>query len=29
VFTIPSLDSCSPVQHSEPALYQPPPCPAK
>jgi hypothetical protein len=29
VFTIPSLDSCSPVEHSEPALYQPPPCPAK
>jgi hypothetical protein len=29
VFTIPSLDSCSPVQHSEPALSQPPPCPAK
>ncbi len=29
VFTTPSLDACSPVQHSEPALYQPPPCPAK
>jgi hypothetical protein len=28
VFTIPNLDSCSPVQHSEPALSQPPPCPA-
>lgn len=29
VFTIPSLDSCSPVHHSEPALHEPPPCPAK
>lgn len=29
VFTIPSLESCSPVHHSEPALFQPPPCPAK
>jgi hypothetical protein len=29
VFTIPSLDSCNPVAHSEPALYTPPPCPAK
>lgn len=29
VFAIPSLDACSPVHHSEPALSQPPPCPAK
>jgi hypothetical protein len=29
VFTTPSLDSCSPVHHSQPALFQPPPCPAK
>lgn len=29
VFTIPSLDSCSPVHHSEMAGDHPPPCPAK
>lgn len=29
VFTVPSLDSCSPVHHSEMVGYQPPPCPAK
>jgi hypothetical protein len=28
VFAIPRLDSCSPVSHSQPAAYQPPPCPA-
>ena len=29
VFTVPSLDSCSPVHHSEMVGHQPPPCPAK
>lgn len=28
VFVIPALDACSPVDHSEPAASQPPPCPA-
>ena len=29
VFVIPSLDACSPVGHTELALHQPPPCPAR
>lgn len=29
VFVIPSLDSCSPVSHTEMGLQPPPPCPAK
>jgi hypothetical protein len=28
VFTIPRLDACSPVTHSDAVGYQPPPCPA-
>ena len=27
-YAIRSLDSCNPVAHSEPSLFQPPPCPA-